>query len=74
MTYKKGYSKNPHFLCLLPSNCAKQGTDSFKEFYRYCQGGNEAINDAVDTLIDFLPERSSLALSMNMEEVNKIGK
>ena len=60
MTFKKGYSKFPHFLCLLPKSCAKKDGDPFKEFYRYREGQNENFNEAVDALIDFLPERSSL--------------
>jgi|688.fasta_scaffold786456_1 hypothetical protein len=55
MTYKKGYSKNPHFLCLLPSQYTNQSSDVCKYFYRYREGGSEIINEAVDALIDFLP-------------------
>lgn len=53
MTFKKGYSKNPHFLCLIDT--PKKENDAFKEFYRYSEGGSEVINEAVDVLIDFFP-------------------
>lgn len=57
MTYKKGYSKQPHFLCLLPAPTTE---NAFRDYYRYTTG-KDFFNDAVDALIDFLPERSSLA-------------
>ena len=51
MTYKKGYSKQPHFLCLLPAPTTE---NAFRDFYRYATG-KDFFNDSVDALIDFLP-------------------
>ena len=62
MKYKKGYAKSPYFLSIQRTS----GLPALRDYFKYREE-QENHNKAVDTLIDFFPDRSSLLVE-NMEQ------